>query len=303
MKRFNFINAPNLETAVNLLAEHGVNALLVAGGTNVLVDIRSGRLNGKTLINIRGISELSGISLDEHGKISIGANTTLAEMAQSELLKAHAPCLFMAANVFADPTTRNSATIGGNIAHGSPAADTAPPLLVMDATVHTLSADGARGIPIDEFFTGVNKTSLKQNEIITHFTFLPLRNSGYVKLGLRNSMAIAVVSAAAAVELDGEIIKNARVALGSVAPRPIRAKHVEEALVGLELAPLAKGGMSIRDNCHGLTGGIFAEALSDINPIDDIRASANYRRQVTPVIVKRAIKLALADCCGAIPLT
>jgi len=282
MKQFDFLNAPNIETALYFLHEHGERALLVAGGTNVCVDIRAGKFNDRALISIRDVAALNGISLED-GVISIGASTTLAAIAQSELLKEHAPCLYMAANVFADPTTRNSATIGGNIANASPAADTAPPLMALGAAVHTLSSNGAREIAIDEFFVGVGRTSLNPDELITHLTFSPAK-SGYVKLGLRNAMAISVVSAAAVVENENGIIKRVRVALGSVAPTPVRARHVENALVGKRF--------------NEDTIALAAEMVQhDVRPIDDIRASANYRRQVAPVVVKRALRLAVDGDC------
>ncbi|MDR0840666.1 MAG: xanthine dehydrogenase family protein subunit M [Christensenellaceae bacterium] len=282
MKEFAFVNAPTLDSAVALLGELGEKAYVVAGGTNVMVDIRVGKRNGRTLVNIRDIGALKGISL-QNDEMRVGALATLSQIAASELLKEKAPCLYMAANVFADPTTRNSATIAGNCAGASPAADTAPSLLALNAIAHIVSAKGERQLNMNEFFAGVNRTHLQPGELITHFTFKPSK-SGFIKLGIRNSMAISIVTAAAALELAGDVVTTCRVALGSVAPTPVRAKSVEAALTGQRLTEelLAHAAERVRE---------------DISPIDDVRATGAYRREVAPVCVKRAVKLAAYGEC------
>jgi carbon-monoxide dehydrogenase medium subunit len=238
------------------------------------------KLNDATLVSIRDIKELRGVT-EKDSHIRIGSLTSVAEIAASELIRELAPALWMAANAFADPTTRNSATIGGNIACSSPAADTAPPLLALSAEVILAKKGGQRRVALDHFFTGVNKNVMEPNELIEAFEFRALPKSGFYKLGLRNAMAISIATAAAGVELDGEgRFKAVRVAMGSVAPTPVRCVNAERALTGRRPE---------RDAFD-----LLAAALDeDISPIDDIRASEAYRRSVAPVCVRRAIELAL----------
>ena len=284
MKNFDFINAGSLDNAIAILAEKGEKACLCAGATNIMVAIRAKKINDKVLVNIRDIAELKGIDFTD-GIVSIGSLTPIAILAKSDILKENAPALFMAANDFADPVTANSATIGGNIADASPAADTAPSLLVFDAKINVVSKKGKRVIPADQFFKGVRKTALAPDEIITSISFIPAAASGFYKIGLRNAMAISIVTAAASVELDNNgNIADCKIALGSVATTPVRAKNAEAFLTGKkpDMDTLAE----------------MAEVIQkDINPIDDIRATAAYRRQVAPVCVKRAINFALYGEC------
>ena len=277
MKNFAFINAPDIKSALNILDKEGGRTYLVAGGTNALVDIRAGKINERLLVNIRDIGDLAGIKC-EGDKLIIGAATTLSEIAASLLVQEKAPALFMAANDFADPTTRASATIAGNIVNASPAADTAPPLLAHQAEVVIVSEkSGHRRVAINDFFLGFGKTVLEPNELITAIEIPVNPMSSFYKLGLRNAMAISVITAAVALQKDEQnVITECTIALGSVAPRPVRALNTEEALIGCE----------IDENIEG----IIAEAIvKDISPIDDIRASAEYRLSVAPVIIKRAI--------------
>ncbi len=280
MRSFDFVNARTLGEALALLSAHGQNALVAAGSTNIMENIRANAVNGLTLINIRDIRELRGISIEED-VITIGALTEIAKISESRILKEKAPALWMAADAFADPIIRNSATIGGNIAFSSPAADTAPPLLALGACVDIANKDGRRSVQISDFFRGVNQNILEPGDIITGFRFMVQRQSGFYKLGLRNAMAISVASAAVSLELDDEgKIKAVRIAMGSVAPVPVRCRCTEKALTGCKL--------------DGISYAKIAQALqNDINPIDDIRASASYRRSVSPVCVKRAAELAL----------
>jgi len=283
MSDFQFIKAADLKNAYALLAKLGRSALPVAGGTNVMPLIRMGKAGDRTLVNIHDIEALAGIKL-YRGRVTIGALTTIATLAASELLLVKAPALCMAANVFADPTTRNSATVGGNLAFSSPAADTAPPLLALGATLVLGSEKGKRRLPLCEFFTGVNKNALEPGELILAVEFPSCPHSAFYKLGLRNAMAISVATASAALRRDkNNCITDIKLAMGSVAPTPVRCYHVEQALLGRkangELLPL-----------------IEKAAAQDIRPIDDIRASAEYRRLVAPALLNRVIAKACGHC-------
>lgn len=286
MKNFEFVNAPTLDAALSALDSLGERALVVAGGTNVMVYIRNGKRNDRTLVNIRDIEELRGIKLDKD-EITIGALTTINELASSELIKEYAPCLYSAANVFADPTTRNSATIGGNVANAGAGGDTIPSLLVLDAAAHVRSVTSERKIKVSSLFTGPGRTVIKPNELLTHFTFKAEKHVGFLKLSMRNSMSISMASCAAYIKLDGEdTVQECRIALGAVAPTPVRALNAEKALLGKSLK---------LDSTFEAVG----EAVqNDINPRDpSVRATVSYRRAVVPVLVKRAARLAAYGEC------
>jgi CO/xanthine dehydrogenase FAD-binding subunit len=281
MKDFSYHKAADLKSAQHLLAEFGEHGLLVAGGSNVMVDIRNGKLNGRELIGISDIAELLGLRFSR-GKIIIGAATKVSEIAGSQLMAVKAPALYMAAQVFADPVIRNSATLGGNLAYASPAADLAPPLLALNAEIVLVKKGGKRRLALADFFLGVNRTVLEPGELISTVEFIANPRSAFYKLGLRNAMAISIATASVALrrERDGSL-GEIRIAMGSVADHPLRCYHAEQLLQGLQ--PEAVDAVQL------------AKALEqDISPIDDIRASAAYRRAIAPVLVKRAINRA----CG-----
>ncbi len=178
------------------------------------------------------------------------------------------------------------ATIAGNIANASPAADTAPALLALEAEVVIEKKGAKRRVAAADFFTGVNKTVLAADELITAIEFKPNKQSAFLKVGLRNAMAISVVTAACAVKCgrDG-IVKECAIALGSVAPKPVRAYHAEKALIGQKMDDKAIAAMT--------------KALSqDISPINDIRSTAEYRKEVAPVIVKRCLYKSCGICAN-----
>lgn len=287
MKNFGFVNAKTVEEAVTYLGELGPKAYIVAGGTNVMVDIRDGRRNGLTLVNIRDIAELKGISMVD-GQVRIGALATISALEGSDIIRAHAPCLAMAASVFADPTTRNSATIGGNLMKASTVGDTLPSLMILEAQVHVRSIRGERAIPIQDVFVSLGKTSIQPDELVTHFTFAPQPHSAYLKIGRRKSMAIAMSSAAVYAAVDeGGRVTDCRIALGAVAPVPVRAYQAEKALLGI----------AAREDAAFAP--MYEAIQQDMAPKPRLAdgLSAEYRRQVIPVLVKRALRLAAFGCC------
>jgi CO/xanthine dehydrogenase FAD-binding subunit len=255
----------------------------VAGCTNVIPDLRARAVSPKFLVNLQGLEGMSGIT-EEKDAVSVGALTTMTDLAVSEIIKTWAPALASAAGQMGNPLIRNRATLGGNLADASPAADSAPPLLSLEAVIHTVRADGGkREIPVDRFFEGPHRTVLGAEEILTRVTFPKPKDpskSAYIKLGLRNASAISVVSVALLIEMEGENCRKARVALGSVAPTPMRAYGVEKTLEGKKI------GETIKDTCADLIKG-------EISPISDIRASAEYRRWTASVLFRRAIQAAM----------
>lgn len=286
-KNFEFVNARTVQEAITCLGKLGAGACVVAGGTNVLVDIRNEKLNDLTLVNIRDIGELRGISMDGE-LVSIGALTTIADIMSSDLIRANAPCLAMAACSFADPTIRNTATIGGNLMKASTAGDMIPPLMVLEADARVKSVRGERTLPVNGIFVSRGKTKIEADELLLRFTFRPQPHTAFMKIGLRKSLSISMSSAAVYAGLDeAGVIDDCRVALGAVSPLPVRAPHTERALLGIdprEDAAFAPMYEAIRDDIklksnivHGL--------------------SAEYRKQVIPVLVKRAARLAAYGEC------
>ncbi len=274
-----YIKPKNLNDLLNNKKETEGRGDIIAGGTNLIPQIKEKIKSPDFLIDVCDLQELSQIN-EENGMISIGAGTTIADIASSEIIKSKSPILASAARQLGNPLVRNRATIGGNIADASPAADTAPPLLALEAFLFLESEGGEqREVPLDQFFTGPNQTVMKANEVVTRICFKEpehLLNGAYIKLGLRNAMAISVVSVALMLDVEEGICRKARIALGSVAPRPVRAYGVEKSLEGKELN---------RDVIEASAN----EVTKDISPISDIRASAEYRQHTSSVLLKRAI--------------
>jgi len=270
--------APNslLEITKILMRLKG-KATLIAGGTNVIPRLRTKAIKSDILIDINRLKNLSFIK-EEKNRIRIGGLTTIAALATSKVIQKHAPILFDAANQLGNPLVRNRATIAGNLADASPAADIAVPLLALEAKVVTArSGKPPKEIPLDQFFLGPNQTVLRKDEIIKEVTF-PRPNSkakmAYVKLGLRNAMAISVVSLAVMLEVQGNHCKKARIGLGAVAPTPIRAYQTEAILIGKKVTT------ELINICS-------KKVLDEISPITDIRASAEYRREMTSTLFRR----------------
>ena len=255
---------------------------LVAGGTDVLPRLRRGQLTDACLIDISRLADLRYIRQVD-GQLEFGALTTYAELIASPLIQQEAAALAQAAATVGCPQTRYRGTVGGNLANASPAADSAPPLLTLDADVHLFSAKTARAVPLRDFFVGPGKTCLEAGEYIHHVT--TMRPSGkwgaaFYKLGKRSGMAISIASVAAYLELgaDGRL-RAARLAFGSVAPCPVRGSHAEEVLLGKvpSLQLFEQAGRA---------------SLADIAPIGDVRASFEYRVHVVPVLAQRVLMTA-----------
>ena len=279
LAEFDLVTPRTLDDALDLLADESKKAVPLAGGTNLVMELRDGDSKAGLLVNIEDLPEIVEIRLDG-GYLVIGGGVTLAGLLQDERVEKYASPLWQAARLFANPLIRNRATVGGNLADASPAADTAPPLLALNAEIELRSRAGSRWLPLDQFFVGVRRTQRQVNELITSVR-IPISNpgmsSGFYKLGLRKADAISIASAAVVVEKDGDgICRAARIALGSVAPRPVRAKQAEAVLVGQRLQ-------------KELIIQASQLAAAAASPISDLRATADYRRQMVPVLVRRVL--------------
>jgi len=279
LPEFALLMPQTLEEALEMLAEGAPDVAPLAGGTNLVVDMRSGRYCPGVVVNIGGLEELRGVRR-ENGHLVVGGGVTIAELLDDPLIAQHAPVLREAAAVLANPLVRNRATVGGNLADASPAADSAPPLLVLGAEVELVSRQGTRRVPLADFFVHVRKTVRRPQELLAAIRWpVPTDRSAsaFRKLALRKADAISVLNAAVNVERDGAgRCRQARIALGAVAPTPIRAHEAEEALRGQQLTPA-----TIAEAAR-----LAAEATQ---PIDDIRGSAAYRKRVVEVLVRRLL--------------
>lgn len=284
LRRFEFFNPASLPEALQLLDRYGEEAKLIAGGTDLLVQMKQGLILPKRLINLLNLSGLRGIERDGDS-LRIGALTKHADLEKSPLLQGGWKLLALAAHKIGSPQIRHLGTLGGNLCNGSPSADIVSPLLVLGAGVCLVGEKGERRVSLDSFFKGPGQTVLQGGEVLTEAIVpKPPENSlfSYLKLGRRKSMDLALVSAAVLLTADPkkERFGQARIALGSVAPTPIRAWKAEKRLEGR-----CVGDETIRE---------AAEIASrECQPISDLRASADYRRQMVKALVERAIKQSL----------
>jgi carbon-monoxide dehydrogenase medium subunit len=266
----------SLGEALALLKDWQGQARLLAGGTDLIPKIKKRAVAADLLIDVNRISGLSGIELGKDG-LQIGGLARLAEIEASPLVREKAPALTQALQIMACPPIRNRATIAGNLCTASPAADTAPPLLVLNASVRLQGSGGERMVPLAEFFLGPAETVKRPDEILTA-VIIPLEEgrSGFLKLGRRKAFTLSIASAAAFAKTRGGRIEEVRVALGAVAPTPIRGRKVEETLKGKEAneANIAQAAEWIR---------------SEVKPISDVRASAEYRRDMSYVLTRRVL--------------
>ncbi len=283
MKNFDYTAPRTLDEALSVLKDAREGWHVLSGGTNLVVEIRDRKKAPDVVVDISYIDSLKYIR-EEGGKIKIGARTSVEGLLRSEVIREKAGVLYECALNFAGPPIRNRATVAGNIVDASPAADCAPPLQALNAMVVLKSAGGERRVPVSDFVVNVRKTVRKENELVTEIEFDPIEKGsgyGYYKLGRRKAMAISVVSAAVVLHMDNGTCRQAGVSLGAVAPTPIRVSKAESLLSG-KPAPDEKTVAEC--------GRLAAEAAT---PIDDIRASAEYRKLMCDVLTRRMINKAL----------
>ena len=283
-KKTTYIAPTSLDEALKILNNNMGETKVIAGGTDLIPRMRSGMATPKRLLDIRKLS-LSSIKL-QGDFICIGAGATHTAIMESELLSVYCPILRKVAYKIAGPPIRNRGTVGGNLVSASPAADLAPPLLINDAEVVLSSFRAERVVPLVDFFTGPGETVITHKEILTEIR-IPVSTETaatcFIKLGKRNAMTISVVHSAVRFSLDSKgKIASSRIALGSVAPTPVRAVKAEEALEG-ELP-----GMELFQNVSAL-------ASEEVSPISDNRASAGYRLEMVYVLTKRSLLTAFSD--------
>ena len=281
LPRFEYHQPRSLQEAIAMLNQYGEKAKLIAGGTDILVSMRNHETAPQHLVGLVNIVGLDFVAYD--GKnLKIGALTRVRSVEESEPIRERYMALHEAASALASVQIRNMATVGGNLCNASPAADLPPALIVLGAQASIMGPDGTRTSPLEDFFLGVGKTVLKRNEILTDVTVPHPRSdsgSAFLKMG-RTAMDISKVNVAVCLTVSKNVCESAMVALGSVAPVPLRVRKAEEMLVGKEM----------NDDTIGETAIVASE---ETEPISDVRSTAEYRKEVAKVIVRRALRIAV----------
>jgi len=282
MHKFRFINPKSLVEALEYLNQYGKEAKIIAGGTDILVQLRNedDKLAGvKSLVNIDSLSNLRQIKIDED-YISIGALVNHAEIASSKLICAKVSFLSKAASMIGSPQIRNRGTIGGNLINASPSADTIPVMIALDAVVILQSLTGSRKLPVRELFLKPYETCIRHDEILTEIKFKCLPEGSktrFLKIGRRNALVIARLNIAVSLKKDEKgIIKDIRIAPGSVMPIPCRAIEAEKLLIG------QTPNEEVIDRASKKVAGTMVEKSG-------IRASTIYKKPVIEAITRRAI--------------
>jgi carbon-monoxide dehydrogenase medium subunit len=269
----------NLEQALGFLSRHRGKARILAGGTDLTPQIKEGILSPRLLLDVKGIQDLYGIQKRDR-KLVLGALHPLGQLINSSLLREEVPYVVEAMGLIGSYQIRSRATLGGNLCNASPAADAAPPLLALGASLILRTAAGSRNVPLEKFFLGPGKSALQEDEILTHVEIpLPGKDLGgvFLKHTYRKAMDLAIVSVAALASFDPDgYCQDVRIALGAVAPTPIRAPQLERILRGKQLTP-------------AVTQQAREEIKKEISPIADLRASREYREEMAGLILQRAL--------------
>ena len=276
-----YINATTVDEVLQTLKDKGIHARIVAGGTDLILEIERGVRTGiETLIDVTRIPNLDQITIDEDDVIHLGPLVTHNHCVESKLIRARAYPLARAAWEVGAPQIRNRGTISGNLITASPANDTITPLMALGASVTLQSTNGMRTIALKDFYSGVRKIAMQPDEMMVDISFPAMKSTQrgtFIKLALRRAQAISIVDAAIILDLESDSVRSASIALGSVAPTIIRAPEAEKYLEGRQL-----------------TDEVIAEAarltMNATKPIDDIRGSAAYRLEMVRVCALRGLR-------------
>ncbi|MEM2958545.1 MAG: xanthine dehydrogenase family protein subunit M [Candidatus Jordarchaeaceae archaeon] len=270
-----------LRECFRVINAHILKLKIIAGGTDIIPALRSGKLilsPDYHFVDISRIAEIKYVK-KTNGIIKIGSVTTLWEVERSEIVRRYIPVLVEAIQRIGSLQIRNVATIGGNLCNASPAADSAVPLLILDASVKIGAEKGERMIGLSNFFTGPGKTVLKPDELLLEVQIpVPPENAvcKFYKLGRRNAFTLSVISVGIYMEKNGNEVKDVRIALGAVAPVPMRARNAEEYLIGKKLdeSTIEKAASIVKN---------------EVKPLTDVRGSEWYRKEMARNLIKRLL--------------
>lgn len=285
-----YYQALSIEDAIRALSKDE-RAIVISGGSDVLIQCREGRLAGCSLVSIHGIEGLMGITETPDGEVIIRAATVFSHITKSPIIQRTMPMLGYAVDQVGGPQIRNIGTIGGNVCNGVTSADSASSLWALNATLELVGREGTRMVPIREFYTGAGKTVRKHDEILTAIHIAKKDYDGfggcYIKYGKRDAMEIATLGCAAMVKLtpDKTAIEELRLAYGVAAPTPMRCVNTEAAVQGAPINP-------------ELLDRIAAGAVGEVKPRTSWRASKEFRLQLVSELGKRAVKQAIINAGG-----
>ena len=284
LPKFDYLEPNTVDEALSMLSQYGGRAKVIAGGTDILPKLKRREIKApEYIVALKGISDLDYIKYDEVSGLSLGAMVTIHAVETSPIVQERFGVLFQAAESMASIQVRNRGTIAGNLCNAVPSADTAPALLTLEASLKLTSQKGERIVNVQDFFAGPNETVLADEEILQeiHVPNLPPHSKGrYLKLTPRRSMDLAVVGVAAVVVVENGICNDIRIALGAVAPTPIRARQAENSMRGRKLS-------------NEVIEEAAQIAATECRPINDHRASAEYRCNMVEVLTKQAIQQAI----------
>lgn len=281
--------AGSIEEAIAFL-QTNPKAILIAGGSDVLIKLHEGRMHDAELISIHSVQELKGVSIRKDGTIAIGSGTSFSQITQNSIVQQYIPVLGEAVDMIGGPQIRNIGTIGGNVCNGVTSADSASTLFAFNAKLEIQGSDGKRTIAIEDFYKGPGKVDLERTEILTTILITPENYHGYsghyIKYAMRNAMDIATLGCVALCKLkDKDTVEDLRLALGVAAPIPMRCLVTEE---------LAKG----KEFTEKLLEEIGKSAIKEVNPRTSWRASKEFRIQLVEELSKRAFTQAFINAGG-----
>jgi len=286
LPRFKFTEPQTLEEAFEIVEQNKGDAAFLAGGTDLLVNLKKKVVNHSVIISLEKLAELKNIEYSNEKGLTLGAMTRISDIEESPVLREKYPILAIAASKLGSLQVRNRATVGGNICAARPAGDTIGPLIAYAATVRLVSKDGERRQPLEEFFLSPGKTIIREGEILADIQLSTVpANTGasYIKYGVRKAMEIAMVTVTTLLTFGNASCQSARVVLGAVAPTFIRSPQAEDVL---------SGGIFSRD----IAGQAAKLAAGCCQPISDMRASAEYRRELVEVLTRRSLLEAASQC-------
>ncbi|NLC77994.1 MAG: xanthine dehydrogenase FAD-binding subunit XdhB [Clostridia bacterium] len=285
----NIFEAHSVKEAIELLRSNP-GAKLICGGTDVLIQVREGRLAGVDLVSIHQLPELTGVTMEADGTIVIGPATSFTHLAKDPLIKKHLPFLGQAVELVGGPQVRNVGTIGGNVCNGATSADSASTLFALNAKLRIANSRGERVVPIQEFYLGPGKVALGQDDILTAILISREDYEGfggyYIKYAMRKAMDIATLGCVVLCKVkDKKILEDVRLAFGVAAPTPIRVPAAEA---------VAKGQVFSEE----LVEQFGKAALTEVNPRTSWRASREFRLQLVEELSKRALRQAFSNAGG-----
>lgn len=283
MRRFEMALPSSVDDCLRVLAERGSGAKLVAGGTDLIPQMKNALLRPAYVVDLSAVDELKVLETDADGSLRIGANVSARTLELDPIVKSRYRSLAESAGLVGSLQVRNLATLGGNVCNAAPSADMAPPLLALDAEAVIAGPNGRRRVPFSEFFLGVRRTVLEPNEMLVEIVLPPVpEQSGgnYRRHTPRRELDIAVVGVASQLTFANGACTKARIALASVAPTPVRATAAEAALEGKQV------GVDLIEQAATL-------AVDAASPISDQRGSAEYRRHLVRVLTRRTLTTAL----------